>query len=65
MQVEIKKLKESEAEEKIDINIKTWWTTYKGLIPDDIIAKIQVKTKERIEQQKRQLEKKIIHMVSM
>ena len=44
--VEIKKLKESEAEEKIDINIKTWWTTYKGLIPDDIIAKIQVKTKE-------------------
>lgn len=25
MQVEIKKLKESEAEEKIDINIKIWW----------------------------------------
>lgn len=24
MKVEIKKLKESEAEEKIDINIKTW-----------------------------------------
>lgn len=58
MQVEIKKLKESEAEEKIDINIKTWWTTYKGLIPDDIIAKIQVKTKERIEQQKKTIREK-------
>lgn len=58
MQVEIKKLKESEAEEKIDINIKTWWTTYKGLIPNNIMAKLQPKTKARIEQQKKTIREK-------
>lgn len=58
MKIEIKKLKEEEAEEKIDINIKVWWTTYRGLIPDEIIAKLQTKTKERIERQKQTIREK-------
>lgn len=55
--IEIKKLRE-EAEEKIDINIKVWWTTYRGLIPDEIIAKLQTKTKERIKRQKQTIREK-------
>ncbi|HIR48871.1 MAG TPA: GNAT family N-acetyltransferase [Candidatus Faecimonas gallistercoris] len=58
MKIEIKKLTENKAEEKIDINIKTWWTTYKGLIPDDAIAKLQVKTQERIEEEKKTIREK-------
>lgn len=58
MKIEIKKLREEEAEEKIDINIKVWWTTYRGLIPDEIIAKLQTKTKERIERQKQTIREK-------
>lgn len=58
MKVEIRKITEAEAEEKIDINIKVWWTTYRGLIPDEVIAKLQTKTKERIEKQKQTIREK-------
>lgn len=58
MKIEIRKITEEEAEEKIDINIKVWWTTYRGLIPDEIIAKLQTKTEERIERQKQTIREK-------
>ena len=52
MQIEIKKISPDEAEEKIDINIKTMYTTYKGILPIEVIDKCQAKTKERIEKEK-------------
>lgn len=58
MKIEIRKITEEEAEEKIDINIKVWWTTYRGLISDEIISKLQEKTKERIERQKQIIREK-------
>ena len=58
MKIEIRKITEEEAEEKIDINVKVWWTTYRGLIPDEIIAKLQTKTQERIESQKQTIREK-------
>ena len=58
MKIEIRKITEEEAEKKIDINVKVWWTTYRGLIPDEIIAKLQTKTQERIERQKQTIREK-------
>lgn len=58
MQIEIKKISPDEAEEKIDINIKTWYTTYKGILPVEVIDKCQAKTKERIEKEKEAIKEK-------
>ena len=41
MNIIIRKAKPEEAEKNIDINIKVWKTTYKGLISQEIIDKVQ------------------------
>lgn len=56
MQIEIKKISPDEAEKKIDINIKTWYTTYEGILPKEVIDKCQTKTQERIEKEKKAIE---------
>ena len=48
----IRKAVPEEAETIIDINIKVWNSTYKNIIPQEIIDKIQTKNNERIEIQK-------------
>ena len=52
MNIIIRKAKPEEAEKIIDINIKVWKTTYKGLIPQEIIDKVQSKDEARIEKSK-------------
>lgn len=58
MKVEIKKITEEEAEEKININIRTWKTTFEGIISNEILDKLQAKTAERIEREKKNLREK-------
>ena len=45
--MEIRKAKQEDAERIIDINIEVWNTTYKNLISQEIIDKLQYKNKER------------------
>ena len=52
MNIIIRKAKPEDAEKIIDINIKVWKTTYKGLIPQEIIDKVQSKDEARIEKSK-------------
>lgn len=49
MNIVIRKKKIEDVEKCIDINIKEWWSTYKRLIPDDVISKLQVKDQNRID----------------
>ncbi len=49
MNIVIRKKEIEDVEKCIDINIKEWWSTYKGLIPDYVIAKLQVKDQNRID----------------
>ena len=58
MNIEIRKAKPEEAEQKIDINIEVWNTTYKDLIPQDIIDKLQFKDQARVDKKKKSLEEK-------
>lgn len=58
MNIVIRKARVEEAEKITDINIKEWWSTYKGLIPDDVIAKIQVKDQARIDRTKKAIKEK-------
>ena len=44
----IRKAVPEDAEVIIDINIEVWNTTYKNLIPQEIIDKLQFKDSERI-----------------
>ena len=52
MNIVIRKAKPEEAERIIDIGIEVWNTTYKDLIPQNIIDKLQSKDEERIERNK-------------
>ncbi len=47
-----------EAEKIIDINIEVWNTTYKGLIPQEIIDKLQSKDPERISRNQKSIKEK-------
>ena len=58
MKLEIKKVSEEEAETIIDINKRTWKTTFDGIIEDAVLEKLQTKTKERIESAKRGIREK-------
>lgn len=58
MKIEIRKAKPEEAEATIDINIAVWKTTYKDLIPMEIIEKLQVKDKERIKSKEDRIREK-------
>lgn len=48
MDAVIRKAVPEDAETIIDINIEVWNTTYKGLIPQEVIDKLQSKNPERI-----------------
>lgn len=48
MNIEIRKANPEEAEKIIDIHIEVWNSTYKDLIPQEIIDKLQYKDEERI-----------------
>ena len=52
MNIIIRKALPEEAERIIDINIEVWNSNYSEFLPQDIIDKVQVKDKERIERQK-------------
>ena len=52
----IRKAIPEDAETIIDINIKVWNSTYKNIVSQEIIDKIQVKNKERIELQEKIIE---------
>lgn len=52
----IRKAKPEEAETIIDLNIKVWNSTYKGLIPQEIIDKLQSKDNNRIESMKQRIQ---------
>lgn len=54
----IRKALPEDAEKIIDINIEVWKETYKDLIDKEIIDKLQVKTKERIEKTKQNIKEK-------
>ena len=58
MNIIIRKANIEEAENIIDINIEVWNTTYKNLIPQDIINKLQIKDDNRIEKQKKSIKEK-------
>lgn len=58
MDIVIRKAKPEEAEVITDINIEVWNTTYKDLIPQGIIDKLQVKDEKRVEKVKRDIEEK-------
>ena len=60
MNIEIRKAIPEDAEDIIDINIKVWNSTYKGLIPQNIIDKLQTKDEARIEKNKTERKKIII-----
>ena len=55
MNIKIRKAIPEDAEKIIDINIAVWNTTYKGLIPQDIIDKLQLKDDARVEKQKKRI----------
>lgn len=55
MNIEIRKAKPEEAEQIIDINIEVWNTTYKDLISQDIIDKLQFKDQARVDKKKKSL----------
>lgn len=52
MKIVIRKAIPEDAERIIDISIEVWNTTYKNLIPQEVIDKLQTKDKARIEKQK-------------
>lgn len=54
----IRKAKLEEAETIIDINIEVWNTTYKGLIPQEIIDMLQIKSPARIEKNQKDIKEK-------
>lgn len=54
----IRKAYPEEAERLIDINIKVWNTTYNGLIPQEVIDKLQSKNLARIERNKKSIKEK-------
>ena len=54
----IRKARPEEAERIIDINIKVWNTTYKDIIPQEIIDKLQTKDQARIEKNAKSIEEK-------
>ena len=56
--MEIRKAKQEDAERIIDINIEVWNTTYKNLISQEIIDKLQYKNKERIDKSKKRIKEK-------
>ena len=58
MKMEIRKAKQEDAERIIDINIEVWNTTYKNLISQEIIDKLQYKNKERIDKSKKRIKEK-------
>lgn len=58
MNVEIRKAIPEDAERIIDINIKVWNSTYKALIPKEIIDKLQYKDEERIKSKKNSIREK-------
>lgn len=49
MNIEIRKAKPEDAEAIIDIMIESWHNTYKDLVPNEIISKLQAKNQKRIE----------------
>ena len=53
MNIVIRKETVDDAEKVIDINIEVWNTTYKDLIPQEVINRLQFKDKERIEKEKK------------
>lgn len=55
MEINIRKAKPEEAESIIDINIEVWNTTYKDLMPKEVIEKLQIKDEVRIERCKRHI----------
>ena len=55
MDIKIRKAIPEDAERIIDISIEVWNTTYKNIIPQDIIDKLQSKDEARIERQKRNI----------
>lgn len=59
MNIEIRKAKPEEAEQIIDINIKVWNSTYKNLISQKIIDKLQFKDDERIRNKEKDFKEKI------
>ena len=62
----IRKAVPEDAETIIDINIEVWNTTYKCLIPEDVINKLQYKDKDRIEKSKRTIiEKQNIYVAEV
>lgn len=61
----IRKATIDDAEKTIDINIKVWNTTYKDLIPQDVIDKLQVKTNERIENVKKHIRERQNYYVAL
>ena len=52
----IRKAHPEEAETIIDINIEVWNSTYKGLIPQEIIDKLHSKDNNRIESMKQRIQ---------
>lgn len=56
--MEIRKAKQEDAERIIDINIEVWNTTYKNLISQEIIDKLQYKNEERIDKSKKRIKEK-------
>ena len=52
----IRKAHPEEAETIIDLNIEVWNSTYKGLIPQEIIDKLQSKDNNRIESMKQRIQ---------
>ena len=58
MNIEIRKAKPEEAEQIIDINIKVWNSTYKNIISQKIIDKLQFKDDERIRNKEKSLKEK-------
>lgn len=62
MNIKIRKAKPEEAEQIIDISIKVWNSTYKNLISQEIIDKLQFKDDERIRNKEKSLKEKMIHI---
>ncbi len=52
MNIKIRKATVEDAEKIIDITIDVWHSTYKDLIPNELIERLQVKTQQRIEKKK-------------
>lgn len=58
MNTEIRKAIPEDAERIIDIHIKVWNSTYKDLIPKEIIDKLQYKDEERIKKKENSIRQK-------